>query len=729
MLPIENTFKTKLSQELGSDATDLTFVTDDVPTATVPGSYKVVVVIEQGKAREETVICSAINTSTNTWTISSSADRALNIGNGYSGTRYVHPAKSEVIITNAYALWADVKTAIESKVDVTGDTMTGALGFSGTTHAGIKPISLTTAQRTALSLTGSDTAIVYDSDLGDYYEWKGGAWYAMSSGSTQPNADTTTAGKVEVATTAEVTSGATTGGTGASLVATPGVIAASEQKQEHIYAADSGSANAITVTLTPAPTSYTTGMRVIVKLNASNTGATTINVNSLGVKSIKKMNDQDPASGDLESGQIIDLVYDGTYFQLQTPVASDSQYRQETFTAYEAVSANDAVALLPIECEYFSQLTETDVALGDSNTRRKYAVKFIPVSPQSFTTAKLRLKKASSATQTITVSIQSDSSGAPSGSAVTNGTANTIAASGLSSSYASQTVTWASAPSLSSGTTYWLVIEVDATDATNYVVIGCNNTYYTNYPTFTRLTYNLDTTSWGSSSTTSIPFFWTLSTVNALGAAVVPCDADVGARTWGFIGFAASAASAQATVSVYTNIAPRSSLVPGKDYYISSTAGQITTTIPDFRYNGTSTIFCYRVGRALSTTELLVEPGEKYVWGSISGTGTTTTQIIVWLKMKVMEITGSFLKDGGVFGTSSGIYDGTNNYSAYGQIDVSSTSEGSGIETGASFATNDVDGSNNFVGVGSAVTNAGLTYTVTKTGTMANFGLIWKLKA
>jgi len=59
------------------------------------------------------------------------------------------------------------------------------------------------------------------------------------------------------------------------------------------FAVASGSANTYTVTLTPAPTSYVNGMAVSVAINADATGASTLNVNSIGAIPIKKANGND----------------------------------------------------------------------------------------------------------------------------------------------------------------------------------------------------------------------------------------------------------------------------------------------------------------------------------------------------------------------------------------------------------------------------------------------------
>lgn len=88
------------------------------------------------------------------------------------------------------------------------------------------------------------------------------------------------------------------------------------QDSDQIYAADSGSTNALAITLSPVPLTYIAGMTVYVKVANTNSGATTINVNSLGTKTIKKYGAYDLESRDLVAGKIEVLQYDGTNFQL-----------------------------------------------------------------------------------------------------------------------------------------------------------------------------------------------------------------------------------------------------------------------------------------------------------------------------------------------------------------------------------------------------------------------------
>ncbi|VFU11660.1 hypothetical protein SCFA_130003 [anaerobic digester metagenome] len=54
-----------------------------------------------------------------------------------------------------------------------------------------------------------------------------------------------------------------------------------------------------------------------IRINVQNTGASTINVNSLGAKSVKKPNGSDVSVGNLKAGSIYTVRYNGTNFILQ----------------------------------------------------------------------------------------------------------------------------------------------------------------------------------------------------------------------------------------------------------------------------------------------------------------------------------------------------------------------------------------------------------------------------
>jgi len=62
-------------------------------------------------------------------------------------------------------------------------------------------------------------------------------------------------------------------------------------------------------------TAYTSGQLIKVKFTNANTGAATININSLGAKALKKSGTTALASGDITATQAFLLYYDGTNFQ------------------------------------------------------------------------------------------------------------------------------------------------------------------------------------------------------------------------------------------------------------------------------------------------------------------------------------------------------------------------------------------------------------------------------
>ena len=92
----------------------------------------------------------------------------------------------------------------------------------------------------------------------------------------------------------------------------------------NMYAVASGT-NTYTVSISGI-SSLTEGLSIKVKFTNANTGTATLNVNSLGAKSIVKSNGNALSSGNIKAGQICHLVYTGSNFQLlgseESPVTS-----------------------------------------------------------------------------------------------------------------------------------------------------------------------------------------------------------------------------------------------------------------------------------------------------------------------------------------------------------------------------------------------------------------------
>jgi len=101
------------------------------------------------------------------------------------------------------------------------------------------------------------------------------------------------------------------------------IAATNEALAEHQadYAQDTGSANAYAIALDPAPVAYTVGKIYKFKATNANTGASTFAIGALAATPIKKNVSTALVAGDIPTGGIIPVVYDGTNFQLIPMVA------------------------------------------------------------------------------------------------------------------------------------------------------------------------------------------------------------------------------------------------------------------------------------------------------------------------------------------------------------------------------------------------------------------------
>lgn len=77
-----------------------------------------------------------------------------------------------------------------------------------------------------------------------------------------------------------------------------------------------GTADAITGTITPSLTAYTTGGVFSFVVGSTNTTAVTLNIDGLGVKSVTRTGSVALVAGDMVTGQVVLVEYDGTRFQL-----------------------------------------------------------------------------------------------------------------------------------------------------------------------------------------------------------------------------------------------------------------------------------------------------------------------------------------------------------------------------------------------------------------------------
>lgn len=113
------------------------------------------------------------------------------------------------------------------------------------------------------------------------------------------------------------------------------------------YAADTGAADAYVVALSPALDAYVQGMPVYFKAAHANAGASTLNINGLGLKAIKKAGSLPLTSEDIREGQVVCVIYDGTNFQLITRGLAPHSDSLVNYAVDTGVADAYAVSLTP----------------------------------------------------------------------------------------------------------------------------------------------------------------------------------------------------------------------------------------------------------------------------------------------------------------------------------------------------------------------------------------------
>jgi hypothetical protein len=143
---------------------------------------------------------------------------------------------------------------------------------------------------------------------------------------------------------------ATAAGAGAGIPVLDSVVFtfAVDQGGMATFAVDAGVADGYVITLSPAPATLTIGMRISMKVTHANTvGNPTLNVNSLGAKTIIR-NDTGSTlnAGDLQMNGWYGFWYDGTYFRLMNPYHTLTVSRVKIYLAGAQSIGNSATKVL-----------------------------------------------------------------------------------------------------------------------------------------------------------------------------------------------------------------------------------------------------------------------------------------------------------------------------------------------------------------------------------------------
>jgi hypothetical protein len=94
-----------------------------------------------------------------------------------------------------------------------------------------------------------------------------------------------------------------------------------------------------------APLTYKTGLEITFIATNANTGASTININGLGVKSIKLIDGSALKKGDIQGSQIVKLFYNGTDFLLLNPAQVRSGCKYHMNSVHQTITTSTTTKL------------------------------------------------------------------------------------------------------------------------------------------------------------------------------------------------------------------------------------------------------------------------------------------------------------------------------------------------------------------------------------------------
>jgi hypothetical protein len=136
------------------------------------------------------------------------------------------------------------------------------------------------------------------------------------------------------------------------------------QAQTWTYWPDTGSSSAYAITPNPAITAYAAGQRFSIKLSNTSAAAPTLNVNGLGTRSLNYNDGTGIKAGDLITGGIIDVVFDGTNFEV---ISFSRQSAMRPYFALAGGTANAVTATVDTLPNLYTGL-EVTLLLTATNT-------------------------------------------------------------------------------------------------------------------------------------------------------------------------------------------------------------------------------------------------------------------------------------------------------------------------------------------------------------------------
>lgn len=269
-----------------------------------------------------------VSSTTETGTAQPVVDNVLNVGHEATGVLNLGPWQNPFIVIRSGLLANGIFLPLLTSQPCLGTDSNGKLG-AGTCGSAFTPQTNGTnnATLTGINFINSTANTV------------GLTITASNPGTTQEKFEITGASYTGNAATATNLAGTFTahqwyGNNSASTASpAPGLIGTSDWSP-NAYAAGAGSVNVMTIALTPAATALTSGLVVWALPNLANTTTTpTLNVSSLGSKTITKCGTTALVASDYTTTALAEFIYDGTEFQLMNPQAVGCAGGAVTFSA------------------------------------------------------------------------------------------------------------------------------------------------------------------------------------------------------------------------------------------------------------------------------------------------------------------------------------------------------------------------------------------------------------
>ena len=240
------------------------------------------------------------------------------------------------------------------------------------------------------------------------------------------------------------------------------------------YAADAEASDAYAITVAPAPSAYAIGQTYLFKANTANTGAATLNVNSLGAKTIKKKGNTDLANNDILANNMVLVAFN----EVQVAGATIDSYSE---------SNKDA---------------QKNIYTGSSDGRAIAQTFTVPTFSAILTRATFNISQFNEdANVTIFAKLYATSGGAPTGSALATSAGKALNV--LGGAFSNVNFDFSDNYEMQAGVTYAIAIEHNAGSASLYMEVGVDNSS----PSHAGTQYKYDGTNWTSVSGSDICFY------------------------------------------------------------------------------------------------------------------------------------------------------------------------------------------------------------------------------